>query len=119
MIQKFVASKVVASKVCHIMSTYLNAHAKIKKLIFDIQFPGNRFQLGIIKNDFWSSTIWAIQIQASFPEFKNPKNPGIQPIHELKMDRFQLWPTKFGVVLSLPSPATNQMLFELTKSDGK
>ena len=48
MIQKFVASKVVASKVCHIMSTYLNAHAKIKKLIFDIQFPGNRFQLGII-----------------------------------------------------------------------
>ena len=66
-------------KVCRIMSTYPNAHAKIKKLISDIQFPENRFELGIIKNDFWSSTIWAIPIQVSFPEFENLKNPGIQP----------------------------------------
>ena len=52
MIQKLVASKVVASKVWHIMSTYPNAHAKIKTLIFYIQSPGNRFQLGIIKMIF-------------------------------------------------------------------
>ena len=29
------------------------------KFIFDIQFPGNRFELGITENDFWSSIIWA------------------------------------------------------------
>ena len=44
------------------MSTYPNAHAKVKKLIADVQFPGDRFELGIIENDLWSSTIWAIQI---------------------------------------------------------
>ena len=33
----------------------------------------------VIENDFCSSTIWAIQIQDSFAEFKNPKIPGIQP----------------------------------------
>ena len=30
-------------------------------------------------NDFWNSSISAIQIQISFAEFKNPENPGIQP----------------------------------------
>ena len=29
-----------------------NAHAKLNKLISDFQFPGNRFGLGIIGNDF-------------------------------------------------------------------
>ena len=67
------------------MTTYLNAHAKVKKLISDVQFSGNQFELGIIENDFWSSTIWAIQIQVSFPEFENPKNPGIQPIDTMKI----------------------------------
>ena len=61
------------------MSTYPNAHAKTKKSISDIQFPGNQFELGITENDFWNSIIRAIQIQVSFPEFENPKNPGIQP----------------------------------------
>ena len=65
------------------MSIYPNAHAKIKKVISDIQFPGNRFELGIIKNDFWSSSIWAIQIQVSFPGFEIAKKPGIQPIHNM------------------------------------
>ena len=30
-------------KVCRIMSTYSNAHAKVKNWIFDFQFPGNWF----------------------------------------------------------------------------
>ena len=30
-------------KVCPIMSTYSNAHAKVKNWIFDVQFPGNWF----------------------------------------------------------------------------
>ena len=57
---------------------YFNAHAKVKKLISDVQFPGNRFELGIIENNFWSFTIWIIQIQVSFPGFENTKNSGIQ-----------------------------------------
>ena len=61
------------------MSTYPNAYTKVKKLIFDVQYPGNWFEFGIIEYDFWTFTIWTIQIQVSFPEFENPKNPGIQP----------------------------------------
>ena len=38
------------------------AYAKIEDLIFDYQFPGNWFELGIIGNNFWISTMWAIQI---------------------------------------------------------
>ena len=49
-------------KVCRVMSTYPNAYAKAKKLIFHVEFPGNWFEFGIILNDFWSSTIWAFQI---------------------------------------------------------
>ena len=60
------------------MSTQSNTHANAKKFIFDSQFPGNWFEFGIIENDFWSSTISAIQIQDSFAGFKNPKIPGIQ-----------------------------------------
>ena len=61
------------------MSTYSNAHAKVKNEIFHVSFPGNWFELGSIGNDFSSSTIWAIQINVLFAEFKNRKNPGIQP----------------------------------------
>ena len=46
-----------------------------------VQFQGNWFEFGIIENDFWSSTIWAIQIHVSFTEFKNPKTPGIHPTY--------------------------------------
>ena len=63
------------------ISTYTNAHAKIKKWIFSCWFQGNWLKFCIISNDFWSSTIWAIQIQFSFTEFKNSKNPGIQPFY--------------------------------------
>jgi len=38
------------------ISTYPNAHANAKKWIFDTQYPRNRFEFGIISNDFWSST---------------------------------------------------------------
>ena len=30
---------------------------------------------GIIENDFWSSAIWADEIQVSYTEFENPKIP--------------------------------------------
>ena len=68
-------------KVCPGMSTYAHAYAKVWKWIFHVWLPGNEFGFGIVSNDFWSSTIWAIELQASFAEFKNPKNPGIQPNH--------------------------------------
>ena len=44
-----------------IQPSYQKANAKAIKWILDVQFPGNRFELGIIGNDFQSSTIWAIQ----------------------------------------------------------
>ena len=34
-----------------------NAYAKVKKLIFHVEFQGNWFEFGIILNDFLSSTI--------------------------------------------------------------
>ena len=61
--------------------TYPNTYAKVTNWIFDVQFPENWFEFDTILNDFWSSTIWAIQIQVSLTEFKNSKNPGIQPNH--------------------------------------
>ena len=59
------------------MSTYSNAHAKVKKLIFEVQFPGNWFESDIIGNDFLQSDLFRF----SCTDFENPKNPGIQPIH--------------------------------------
>ena len=50
------------SQVCPRMPTYSNAHAKVEKWIFEVQFPGNWFEFDIIVNNFWSSTIWVIQI---------------------------------------------------------
>ena len=57
------------------MSTYPNAHARLKKLIFAAQLAGNWFEFGLILNDFWSSTIWAIQIQVSLAGLKIQKIP--------------------------------------------
>ena len=34
------------------LPTYLNAHAKVQKSIFDVQFPGNRFEFDMTLNDF-------------------------------------------------------------------
>ena len=47
---------------CRGMPTYSNTHAKVKNWIFDVRLSGNRFEFGIIGNDFWSSTIWVFQI---------------------------------------------------------
>ena len=47
----------------------------LKKCISDVQFQGNGSEFKIISNDFWSSTIWAVQIQVSSREVKNPKIP--------------------------------------------
>ena len=65
------------------MSTYSNTHAKVKKCIFDFNFPVNWFDFGIIENVFWGSNIRGYQIQDSFDGFKSPKIPGIQPNHRL------------------------------------
>ena len=44
---------------------------------FPLWFPGNWPEFGIVRNNFWSSRIWAIQNRISCTGFKNP---GIQPI---------------------------------------
>ena len=65
-----------------------------EKLTIDFQFPWKRFELGIIKNDFWSSTIWACRIRLSLTEVNNSKNPGIQPRHALNtllIHRMSVW----------------------------
>ena len=67
------------------MFTNQNAHAKVIKLVFEVQFPGNKFKFGIIGNDFWSSTIWAIQV--SYTELENPTKSEIQPLHMLSHDK--------------------------------
>ena len=36
---------------------YSNAYAKLKKWIFNVEFPGNLFELGIVWNNFSSFTI--------------------------------------------------------------
>ena len=82
-------------KICPGRLTYANAHANVKKWIIHIWLPRYWFEFGIIWNDFWSSTTWAIQLQASFTEFNNLKNPGIQPsdIYEFKFgnDSWIMW----------------------------
>ena len=55
--------------------TYPNAHTKVKKWIFELRFQGNWFEFIVIVNDFWSSTILAIQIKVSFAGFKILKFP--------------------------------------------
>ena len=47
--------------------------------LIDVQFPGNKFELSVILNDFRSLKISAIQNPVSFIEFVNVKNPDIQP----------------------------------------
>ena len=37
---------------CRSMSTYPNAHAKVQKRVFEVQFPENYLLFGIIGNDF-------------------------------------------------------------------
>ena len=37
------------------------------KWILSARFPGNCFEFIIIWNDFWSTTIWAIELQVSLP----------------------------------------------------
>ena len=51
--------KINQSSICY-------AHAKMKKWFCPVRFPGNCFNFEIISNDFWSSTIWAYQIQLWF-----------------------------------------------------
>ena len=46
----------------------------INKWIFNVQFPRNMFEFGIIWNVSRNSTTWAIQIQVSFTGIENPKN---------------------------------------------
>ena len=57
------------------MPTYPNDHEKVKKWIFAAQFAGNWFEFDLIRNEFWSSTIWAIRIQVSTEGLKIQKIP--------------------------------------------
>ena len=41
--------------------------------------------LGLVS---FEMTIWATQIQVSFTELQNPKNPGIQPSHAKLPDKW-------------------------------
>ena len=67
-------------KSCQVMLINPNAYAKVKKWFLHIWPLENWFSLGILWNNIWNSTIW-IQIQVSCTKFKNPKIPGIPPIH--------------------------------------
>ena len=69
------------------MPAYPIAYAKVKNCIFDVQFPGKWSEFGIIGNDFFRPTIWPIQIQVLFAEFKNPKITGIN----LTMNHNESW----------------------------
>ena len=55
------------------MPTYPYAYTKIKKSIYDIQFPGKWSEFDTIKMIF----------AALQSEFTNPKITGIQPYHEI------------------------------------
>jgi len=46
----------------NIILLLVDTYTKVKKLVFDVQYPGKRIELGIIENNFWSSTIWTLQI---------------------------------------------------------
>ena len=52
----FNALNTVHSEMFHfrppLSDAHANAHAKVKKWIFDVQFPGNFFEFGINLNDF-------------------------------------------------------------------
>ena len=60
------------------MSTYANAHAKVKKWIFNVELPRNWFEFGIILKLYNLSYSDSRFIRW----FKNPKIPGIQPIYD-------------------------------------
>ena len=49
---KFIAHLFISVKKFPEVPTYSNAHAKVKKLIFEVQFPRYLFDFGIILNDF-------------------------------------------------------------------
>ena len=58
----------------------------------DFYFQGNWFDLGIIGNDFSSSTLFAIQIQVSFAGLKNGKVPefSLGKVHKLSSTMLNL-----------------------------
>ena len=57
---------------------HVGFHSKIHSTCYSME---KRSEFGIISNGFWSSKIWAFQIQVSFPEV--PKKPGIQTYYFL------------------------------------
>ena len=58
-----------------------NAHAKVKKGIFEVQLSENCSSLVWMEMIFEALRSSAFQIQVSYNEFENPKNPGFQSIH--------------------------------------
>ena len=63
--------------------TYSNAHAKVKKFIFNVQFPGDRFGMGIIFKDFLKLFNLSYLDKSFIHWVKKFQNPGIQPSYAL------------------------------------
>ena len=59
-------------KVCRIISTYSNAHAKVKNWVFDVQFPGNWFGFFELYNLSYSDTSFD-NFSSSFKIVKIPE----------------------------------------------
>ena len=81
--------------------TYPNAYAKVKNWNFESQLPGNWLEFDIIWNNFWSSTIVAIQIWVSFGQFKNLEIPRISTNNNHKKAYFQIFTRKFTLNMIL------------------
>ena len=98
------------------MSTYSNAHAKVKNLIFDVLLPGKKFEFGIILNPFWSFIIWAIQIHFSFAEFKfwtskMLKIPGFNLAIEINGDVIHIIWSRFKPVYDIRYIGSSGIMF--------
>ena len=75
--------KVCLIAIHKVLSTYGNAHAKAKKIIFWSKFPGNWSEFTIFSIDFESSTNLAFDNESSSIGVENRKILGIQPIYDI------------------------------------
>ena len=91
--------------------TSMRSKSKRKRHQFRLFNSGNWFEFGIILNDFFSSTIWSIQIKVWRTEVKNPKIPGIQPMHNSGLIKKKLE----SIIVRVPTvidPWSNRPLFK-------
>ena len=72
------------------MSTYSNAHAKVKKWILNVELPRNSFEFGTIFNDSSSSLIWDTQILVPFTGTKIPNQSMIFLLYFVSVNWYHL-----------------------------